>query len=152
MPGVAGVPTGLQRFEKGRRTWRRSPKRRFAMQDGRRVVGTVYKRMRRDEAGRSVQKAEVRFDNIAGCLRTPTGGSSRQIIIIVEGNELRSRLISSRETARLMGLSDEYILPDNYNEAYLLMGDGVVVPVVRYLADEIIEPILLHTTEIQEVG
>ena len=124
----------------------------LAMQDGRRVVGTVYKRMRRDEAGRSVQKAEVRFDNIAGCLRTPTGGSSRQIIIIVEGNELRSRLISSRETARLMGLSDEYILPDNYNEAYLLMGDGVVVPVVRYLADEIIEPILLHTTEIQEVG
>jgi len=42
----------------------------------------------------------------------------------------------------LMGLRDSYKLPENYNEAYHLTGDGVVVPVVRHLAKYIFEPIL----------
>ncbi len=109
---------------------------------GKRTVGGVYKRTRPDETGEKVQRAEVRFDNIAGCLRTPGGGSSRQIIIVVDGEDVRSRLISPRETARLMGLSDEYQLPTNYNEAYHLTGDGVAVPVVRHLAQHIFEPML----------
>lgn len=106
------------------------------------MVGTVYKRTRFDIDGNKVQRAEVRFDDIAGCLRTPAGGSSRQLILVVDENEVRSRLISSRETARLMGLPDTYALPENYNEAYHLTGDGVVVPVVRHLADQIFEPVL----------
>lgn len=113
-----------------------------AKQAGRRMVGAVYKRTRRDEVGRKVQRAEIRFDDIAGCLRTPAGGSSRQVIVIVEGKKVRSRLISPRETARLMGLPDSYVLPENYNEAYHLTGDGVAVPVVRYLAQSIFEPLL----------
>ena len=39
-----------------------------------------------------------------------------------------------------MGLSDDYLLPGNYNDAYGLMGDGVAVPVVRFLAEHILEP------------
>lgn len=113
-----------------------------ARQIPRRMVGAVYKRTRRDESGRKVQRAEIRFDDMAGCLRTPAGGSSRQLIVVVEGNAVKSRLISSRETARLMGLPDHYILPVNYNEAYHLTGDGVVVPVVRHLAEHIFEPIV----------
>jgi len=120
-----------------------------AMREGRRMVGTVYKRTRRDENGRKVQRAEVRFDDIAGCLRTPAGGSSRQLVIIVEGDKVRSRLISSRETARLMGLPDDYILPDNYNAAYHLTGDGVVVPVVRFLSQTIFEPVLAQTFKLR---
>lgn len=120
--------------------------------EGQRRVGTVYKRTRRDGSGRKVQRAEVRFDDIAGCLRTPAGGSSRQLVIIVEGRKVRSRLISSRETARLMGLSDDYILPDNYNEAYHLTGDGVVVPVVRFLADTLIESIIMYATDAREAA
>lgn len=108
------------------------------------VVGTIYKRTRLDENGFKVQRAEVRFDDVAGCLRTPAGGSSRQLILVVEGSKVRSRLISGRETARLMGLSDSYVLPTNYNEAYHLTGDGVVVPVVRFLAENLFEPILSH--------
>lgn len=115
---------------------------RKAQETGRRVVGGIYKRTRRDETGRKVQRAEVRFDDVSGCLRTPAGGSSRQVIMVVEGRRIRSRLISSRETARLMGLPDEYLLPPNYNEAYHLTGDGVAVPVVRHLAEHIFEPIL----------
>lgn len=109
---------------------------------GKRVVGTIYKRTRLDEAGEKVQRAEVRFDDVAGCLRTPAGGSSRQVILVVEGDRVRSRLLSSRECARLMGLPDDYKLPVNYNEAYHLTGDGVVVPVVRHIAASILEPIL----------
>lgn len=117
-------------------------KLRKAKQVGRRVVGGVYKRTRSDENGRKAQRAEIRFDEVAGCLRTPRGGSSRQVIIIVEGQSVRARLISTRETARLMGLRDTYKLPENYNEGYHLTGDGVVVPVVRHLAKYIFEPIL----------
>lgn len=113
-----------------------------AKRAGRKMVGGVYKRTRFDEKGVKVQRAEIRFDDVAGCLRTPAGGSSRQVIVVVDGENVRSRLISARETARLMGLPDEYRLPKNYNEAYHLTGDGVAVDVVRHLARHIFEPLL----------
>jgi DNA (cytosine-5)-methyltransferase 1 len=113
-----------------------------AQQLNRPVIGGIYRRTRRDENGLRVQRAEIRFDDVSGCLRTPAGGSSRQTILIVTGQSLKARLITGRETARLMGLPDEYKLPENYTEAYHLTGDGVVVPVVRHLAAHIFEPIL----------
>jgi DNA (cytosine-5)-methyltransferase 1 len=113
-----------------------------ALRDGRRTVGCIYKRMRVDEHGNRVQRAEVRFDGISGCLRTPVGGSSRQIIIEVEKNQVNTRLLSPREAARLMGLPEDYVLPERYNDAYHLAGDGVVVPVVRFLARHLLEPLL----------
>lgn len=122
-----------------------------AKRAGRRMVGGVYKRTRIDENGMKVQRAEVRFDDVAGCLRTPAGGSSRQVIMVVDGKKVRTRLISSRETARLMGLPEDYELPTNYNEAYHLTGDGVVVHVVRHLAEHIFEPLLM-TVEAQQAA
>jgi DNA (cytosine-5)-methyltransferase 1 len=122
-------PLNLLKLEQAKRT-------------GRRVVGCVYKRTRLDENGRKVQRAEVRFDDVAGCLRTPAGGSSRQVILVVDGGRVRSRLISARETARLMGLDEDYELPRNYNEAYHLTGDGVAVDVVRHLAENLLVPLL----------
>lgn len=107
-----------------------------------RMVGGVYKRTRLEASGIKLQRAEIRFDGVSGCLRTPAGGSSRQVIVVVNDGQVRSRLISERETARLMGLPDDYKLPQNYNEAYHLTGDGVVVPVVRHLAQYIFEPFL----------
>jgi DNA (cytosine-5)-methyltransferase 1 len=41
-----------------------------------------------------------------------------------------------------MGLPDEYVLPTNYNDAYRLMGDGVVVPVVEHLSRYLLEPLI----------
>lgn len=107
------------------------------------AVGAIYKRTRIED-GHKVQRAEVRFD-LAGCLRTPGGGSSRQSILIAKNGRVKTRLISARETARLMGLDDDYILPDRYNDAYHLTGDGVAVPVVRHLAKFIIEPFLKNS-------
>lgn len=116
----------------------------LAMQSGRRMVGTIYKRTRAEGPnGKRVQRAEIRFDGIAGCLRTPAGGSSRQIIMVIEGENIRSRLLAPREAARLMGLPDSYQIPKNYNDAYHLAGDGVAVPVVRYLAENLLEPLLI---------
>lgn len=113
-----------------------------ARASGERRVGGVYKRTRLDEHGIKRQRAEVRFDGIAGCLRTPAGGSSRQAIVLVDGRSIRSRLLSPREAARLMGLDDSYILPDRYNDAYHVAGDGVCVPVVRHIAEQLLEPIV----------
>ena len=78
----------------------------------------------------------------AGCLRTPGGGSSRQFIILVEGRNVRTRLLSGREAARLMGLPDDYVLPRRYSESCHLLGDGVSVPVVRFLAQNLLSPLL----------
>ncbi len=106
---------------------------------GERRVGAVYRRTR-VERGVKIQRAEVRFDGLAGCLRTPGGGSSRQFILLVENGAVRTRLLSGREAARLMGLPESYRLPARYNDAYHLLGDGVAVPVVRWLARHLIEP------------
>ncbi len=100
-------------------------------------VGTIYKRTRL-----GVQRAELRFDGVAGCLRTPAGGSSRQSIMVVDGPQVRTRLISPREMARLMGLPETYRLPDRYNDAYHLMGDGIVAPVVAHLGQHVLLPML----------
>jgi DNA (cytosine-5)-methyltransferase 1 len=108
-----------------------------ALRSGERRVGAVFRRMRQ---GR--QRAEVRFDGLAGCLRTPGGGSSRQFIVVAEHGRVRSRLITPREAARLMGLPESYLLPDRANAALHLVGDGVAAPVVRHLAAAILEPLL----------
>lgn len=104
------------------------------------TVGTLYRRTR-EVSGKKMQRAEVRFDDVAGCLRTPRGGSSRQTLLIVEGDFVRSRLLSPREAARLMGLPDDYKLPQRYNDAYHLTGDGLVVPAVAHIARYLLEPI-----------
>jgi DNA (cytosine-5)-methyltransferase 1 len=105
------------------------------------IVGTVYRRIRPNEDGVKVQRAEIRFDQVSGCLRTPVGGSSRQTIVVVEGRKVRSRLLSPREAARLMGVPDDYPLPPKYNDAYHVFGDGLAVPVVRWLSTHLLTPI-----------
>lgn len=118
-----------------------------AQGSGKLFVGTIYKRTRE-----GIQRAEIRFDGISGCLRTPSGGSSRQTIMLVEGKSIRSRLLSPREAARLMGLPDSYRLPARYNDAYMLAGDGLVVPAVRHVVNNIIEPILEINRAIRKVA
>jgi DNA (cytosine-5)-methyltransferase 1 len=108
---------------------------------GERAVGAVYRRMRIED-GRKVQRAEARFDGLAGCLRTPRGGSSRQVIVVAEPHAVRTRLLTPREAARLMGLPDSYGLPRAATHALHVAGDGVAVPVVRWLASTILEPLL----------
>jgi len=106
-----------------------------------RLIGTAYRRVR-VEHGVRVQRAELRFDGLAGCLRTPAGGSSRQFVVEVAGGEVRSRRLTAREGARLMGLPDDYLLPAGATAAWRVVGDGVAAPVVRWLAERLLEPLL----------
>lgn len=109
-------------------------------ESGRAEVGAVFRRIR-IEHGVRVQRAEARFDGLAGCLRTPSGGSSRQSLLFVEGNTLRSRLISPREAARLMGVPEHYPLPTGQTAALHLLGDAVCVPAVRWLSQQLLAPL-----------
>jgi DNA (cytosine-5)-methyltransferase 1 len=110
-------------------------------------AGALYRRTRTGPDGGKVQRAEARFDGVAGCLRTPGGGSSRQFVILVEPGRVRTRLLSAREAARLMGLPDDFRLPASYNEAYHLLGDGLATPCVAWLARHLLEPLAAQTTQ-----
>jgi DNA (cytosine-5)-methyltransferase 1 len=122
-------------------------------------VGFLYKRTRHGQ-----QRAEVRFDGTAGCLRTPKGGSSRQTVVVVRNGKIMTRLLSRIEAARLMGLElddngrlpgkKKSFFPDgfSYNDAYLAMGDGVVVPVVKHLATTILDELASRSRSARTVA
>lgn len=111
-------------------------KLRKLQEDSKRRVGFVYRRTRKGQ-----QRAEIRIDGLAGCLRTPSGGSSRQIVVECEQGRTRARLLSVREAARLMGVEDDFKLPANYNDGYYAMGDAVAVPVVSWLSEHLLLPL-----------
>lgn len=96
--------------------------------------GTVYRRVRK---GKSM--AELRTDGFAGCLRTPRGGSSKQIVVRAGKNRWDVRLLTPREYARLQGVRDCFKLPDNANKGYFAMGDAVCVPVIEFISQNILD-------------
>jgi DNA (cytosine-5)-methyltransferase 1 len=115
---------------------------RDAKRTGDRIIATLFLRMR-PEHGVNRQRAEISFSDVAGCIRTPKGGGSRPRLLEVHGSEVRSRLLSPKEAATLMGLKKTYKLPKHYECAYRVIGDGVVVPAVAFIRSRILEPILL---------
>ncbi|MCZ7547351.1 MAG: DNA cytosine methyltransferase [Anaerolineae bacterium] len=64
---------------------------------------TLYRRIRFGK-----QRAEVRKDDIAGCLRTARGGSSRQMVVRAGNGQIKMRHMTAREYARLQGVPDSY--------------------------------------------
>lgn len=98
--------------------------------------GTVYRRMRKGES-----RAELRTDGSAGCLRTPRGGSSKQILVQAGFGGWGVRLLTPREYARLQGVRDTFKLPVNANKGYFAMGDAVCVPVIEFITNNILDPI-----------
>ena len=108
---------------------------------GERHVGAGYRRVR-VEGGVKRVRFEARFDGLSGCIRTPAGGSSRQVIIVVDHGKVRTRLMTPREAARVMGLPEDYALPARPTAALKLIGDGVCPDVVRWLAAAVLEPAL----------
>lgn len=96
--------------------------------------GTVFRRVRH---GRSM--AELRTDTIAGCLRTPRGGSGRQILFAAGKGRYAVRLLTPRECARLMG-ADDFKITVPLNQALFGFGDAVCVPVIRWIAENYLTP------------
>ena len=99
--------------------------------------GTVFRRVRH---GHSM--AELRTDGVAGCLRTPRGGSGRQILFVAGQGQYAVRLLTPRECARLMGADAFKIDPDlSLNKALFGFGDAVCVSVVEWIAINYLEPL-----------
>jgi DNA (cytosine-5)-methyltransferase 1 len=98
---------------------------------------TAFRRVRN---GRSM--AEIRSDGVAGCLRTPKGGSARQILLRVGKGGIKIRFISPRECARLMGAPD-YVISGSVREALFGFGDAVCVPVIAWIAERYLNPLLV---------
>lgn len=98
--------------------------------------GTVFRRVR---MGKSM--AELRTDGIAGCLRTPRGGSGRQILLAAGKGRFAVRLLTPRECARLMGAGD-FTLKVSLNQALFGFGDAVCVPVIEWIAKNHLNPVL----------
>jgi DNA (cytosine-5)-methyltransferase 1 len=114
-------------------------KHREKMTDATRSGKTVFPGYKRIRNGQQV--LELRFDGVAGCLRTPEGGSSRQFLVIKNNGSVKTRLLTIRETASLMGVRNSYKIPGTYNDGYRAMGDAVAVPVTRYLAEKLLYPL-----------
>ncbi len=99
------------------------------MINGNRIsYGTVFRRVRNERS-----MAELRIDGIAGCLRTPRGGSGRQILFAAGKGRFAVRLLTPRECARLMG-ADDFIIKVPLNQALFGFGDAVCVPVIEWIA------------------
>lgn len=107
---------------------------------GTKFVGTIFRRKR---SGKT--QAEVRFDGMAGCLRTPKGGSAKQIIIVLDEAGIRMRWMSPREYARLQG-ADDFPLVSNTIQNLYGFGDAVCVPVIRWIDDYVLTPVFEYHT------
>ncbi|MER5978624.1 DNA cytosine methyltransferase [Streptomyces sp. NPDC001857] len=98
---------------------------------------TAYRRTRN-----GVPAWEVRADDVAGCLRTARGGSSKQAVVRMQkGEPLKVRWMTAREYAKLMG-APEYTLPHKRNQAIMGFGDAVCVDAVAWLAEKYLHPLL----------
>jgi len=102
--------------------------------------GTVFRRVR---AGKSM--AELRTDGIAGCLRTPKGGSAKQILFKAGYGRYHVRLLTATECARLMG-ADDFEIQVCPNQAYFGFGDAVCVPVIEWIAKNYLNPCIKKIT------
>lgn len=103
---------------------------------GGRHVATAFRRIRQ-----GAQRAETRLDGLAGCLRTPRGGSAKQIVIAMDQGRLRMRWMSPREYARLQGVNEPPLIPASRNELLLAFGDAVCVPVIHWIDENVLTPL-----------
>jgi DNA (cytosine-5)-methyltransferase 1 len=105
-----------------------------------RAVGAAYRRIR-VEQGCGSSGWRPAGTGWRGACAPPAGGSSRQFVLLAGPDGLKSRLLTPREGARLMGLPDSYRLPRSSTAAWRVVGDGVAAPVVRWLAAHLLEPL-----------
>ena len=117
----------------------------FLIQNNVWSYGTVFRRMRN---GRST--AELRVDGIAGCLRTPRGGSAKQILFKAGYGRYFARLLTPRECARLMGV-DDYTITVPRDQALFGFGDAVCVPVIEWIAENYLNPAFNELTQEQPI-
>lgn len=104
--------------------------------EGRTVVArTAYRRTRN---GNPVW--ELRDDDIAGCLRTARGGSSKQAVAFLGNGAARVRWMTGSEYAKLQGAGDFKLEGFRESQIQYAFGDAVAVPAVSWLMKNAVLP------------
>ncbi len=98
---------------------------------------TAYRRTRS-----GIPVWEIRPDDIAGCLRTVRGGSSKQALVEVHQGIVKVRWMTAVEYARLMGAGDYKLDGLRDSQALFGFGDAVCVPAVAWLARHYLIPLV----------
>lgn len=105
------------------------------------TYGTIYRRTRA-----TGNMSELRLDGFAGCLRTPRGGSSRQIVARIGKGTFAVRWMTPREYARLQGVDDTFVLSENETKSLFGFGDAVCVPAIEWIAKNVIDPLVYESS------
>lgn len=97
---------------------------------------TAYRRTRE-----GVARWEIRNDDLAGCLRTARGGSSKQAVVQAGRGTVRVRWMTPQEYATLQGAPGFKFASVSTNRALFGFGDAVCVPAVGWIAEHYLRPL-----------
>jgi len=103
--------------------------------------GTVFRRVRQQPDGEKRSMGELRSDGFAGCLRTPKGGSGRQILFKAGYGKYAARLLTPNECAKLMG-AEGFRIQAPLNQALFGFGDAVCVSVITWIAEHYLRSVV----------
>lgn len=67
------------------------------------------------------------------CFTAKMGTGGNNVPVIVEYN----RKVTVKECLKVMGFPDGFIIKDNYNQSYKQIGNSVVVPIIKAIADNV---------------
>jgi len=112
--------------------------------------GTIFRRVRQQPDGHKRSMAELRYDGLAGCLRTPKGGSGRQILFKAGYGKYAARLLTPNECAKLMG-ADGFRIEAPLNQSLFGFGDVVCVPAISWIAEHYLNPLLADVSAMGQV-
>jgi DNA (cytosine-5)-methyltransferase 1 len=116
---------------------RRHLERVMRLKNGRNLAYRTFYRRRRQ----GLQRAEVRDDDLSGCLRTAVGGSGKQFLVVAGRGQVRMRTMTAREYARLQGVPDTYAIYADGVQALTGFGDAVCVPAISWIAQHALNPL-----------
>lgn len=101
-------------------------------------IGAMFRRVREGKT-----RCEVRFDGLAGCLRTAKGGSGKQIAVVIDCGKLKMRWMSPVEYARLQGVPD-FNIRRSRNQVLTGFADAVCVPAIDWIAHHTLNQSAAH--------
>ena len=106
----------------------------FRLAEEDRITYRTFFRRRRG----GYQRAEVRHDDIAGCLRTAAGGSGKQFLVKAGQGHIKMRAMTPREYARLQGVPERFPIVVNGVQALTGFGDAVCVPLITWIGQHVL--------------
>ena len=82
-------------------------------------------------------RCNFRCDGISPCLTAKMGTGGNNIPVVVN----QGRKLTERECLRIMGYPDSYLIKENFHQSYKQIGNSVVVPIIRDIAEEVVKVI-----------